>query len=144
LPGALTIGRSIVAGEDQQGGTWLLDLESAGVVQIVGDQSARADIDLLTSRDAFELSSRFSVRCVSSRIVVATLKVITARATVSQSTVISAAPRCLFDRANMNPRRGDASRVRHDANGPWQEYLAPFGQPLVSVGRDSQQIFETA
>ena len=27
-----------------QGGTWLLDLESAGVIQIVGDQSAGADL----------------------------------------------------------------------------------------------------
>ena len=34
----------VTLGEDQQGGTWLLDLESAGVVQIVGDHSARADL----------------------------------------------------------------------------------------------------
>ena len=34
----------VTLGDDDQGGTWLLDLESAGVTQIVGDQSAAADL----------------------------------------------------------------------------------------------------
>jgi nucleoid-associated protein YgaU len=34
----------VTLGEDSQGGTWLLDLESAGVIQIVGDESAGADL----------------------------------------------------------------------------------------------------
>ena len=34
----------VTLGDDDEGGTWLLDLESAGVIQIVGDQAAGADL----------------------------------------------------------------------------------------------------
>ena len=34
----------VTLGEDPEGGTWLLDLESAGVIQIVGDRPAGTDL----------------------------------------------------------------------------------------------------